>query len=110
MVGVESKELRRRSFDIKSDPTRRGTGNGKEVKKVGLSKSGVQGKNIVVAAQASVLEGKTALNPEKHAVVEVVDVERAPIAQGTKGRMLPMSIKGGTSLGSTKKSARLPMN
>ncbi|KAK8632659.1 hypothetical protein V6N13_073045 [Hibiscus sabdariffa] len=92
---VGNKESRRRSSDAKSEPIRRGTREGKEVQKVGLSKSSVQGKRTVVAAKGSVLEGKMTLNPEKHVVVEVVDVDRVPPAGGIKGWVLPMSIKGG---------------
>ncbi|KAK8705256.1 hypothetical protein V6N13_048862 [Hibiscus sabdariffa] len=94
MMGVGNKESQRRLFDAKSEPTRKGIRNGKEVHKVGLSKSGVQGKRTEVDAQGSVLEGKTTLNLEKHVVVEVVDMEHVPPARGTKGQCCLCQSKG----------------
>ncbi|KAK8598849.1 hypothetical protein V6N13_076795 [Hibiscus sabdariffa] len=38
----------------------------------------------------------------------VGEVERAPVARSAKGRVLPLSIKGGTPLGSVKKGVELP--
>ncbi|KAK8481012.1 hypothetical protein V6N12_067066 [Hibiscus sabdariffa] len=44
---------------------------------------------------------------DKHPMV-ASQVERAPVARSAKGRVLPLSIKGGTPLGSVKKGVELP--
>ncbi|KAK8713667.1 hypothetical protein V6N13_148878 [Hibiscus sabdariffa] len=42
-------------------------------------------------------------------MVGVVELECNPIARSAKGRVLPLSLKGGTPFGSVKKGARLPL-
>ncbi|KAK8585927.1 hypothetical protein V6N13_050896 [Hibiscus sabdariffa] len=79
-------EARRKSSSGLSDSTKTRIRVGKDLRKTGHSGSGGQDKLPMVAVQGKIVHGNTVLNPEKHTMVEVVDVERVPSARGAKGR------------------------
>ncbi|KAK9028278.1 hypothetical protein V6N11_068085 [Hibiscus sabdariffa] len=81
---------------------------GMDLRNARSSENGGQGKHPTVAVQGVLLYGNTELNPAKHTMIEMGEVERTPITRSAKCRVLPLLIKGGTPLGSVKKGARLP--
>ncbi|KAK8478345.1 hypothetical protein V6N11_032966 [Hibiscus sabdariffa] len=89
------------------DASESGIRIGKDLRRTGSSENGGRDKHPMVVSQGVIMHGKTSLNSAKHTMVEVGEVERALVARSAKGRVLPLSIKGGNPLGLVKKGVGL---
>ncbi|KAK8551641.1 hypothetical protein V6N12_040272 [Hibiscus sabdariffa] len=100
---------RRRTSAESREPTADGIRLGKDLRKPGSFGGKDQDDQPMVAAQGVIRHGKTSLNSVQHTVVTVDESENNTGIRNATGRVLPASLRGGSSLGSVKKGAGLPL-
>ncbi|KAL4304528.1 hypothetical protein GQ457_10G007360 [Hibiscus cannabinus] len=99
---------RRRDAVESSEPMTDGNRLGRDIRASCTLGGTEQGDQTKVAAQGTVRGGKSSLN-SKHTVVTVDESTNVKGIRNMTGQVLPSSIRGGSSLGSTKKGAGLPL-
>ncbi|KAK8663624.1 hypothetical protein V6N13_083433 [Hibiscus sabdariffa] len=100
MVAVSPRRSAPKSDDIRL---------GRDLRNSGPLDGTDQGDQTKVAAQGSVRHGKSSLNSMQHTAVTVDESATVRGPRNVTGRVLPASIRGGSSLVSVKKGADLPL-